>query len=831
MMNQDQPIFPPVLSGIPSNQGRSQVRRELASEINNLWQARTPDPARAVLARHPDLAADKSLVLDLAYEEYCLRLKDGEAPDPDAFCEGFPAYQTSLRRLIAMHHFLEGKPSLLREVPVTPWPEVGQTFLGFALQRELGRGAFARVFLATEAALGDRRVAVKISLQGAAEAKTLGPLSHPHIVSVHYVQEDPDTGLTAICMPYCGRATLHDVLDHAFAGPDLPTRAQVILEAVADKEADVDETQADQVLHHGSYVEGVVFLAVRLAEALDFIHQKGICHRDLKPSNVLLRPDGQPMLLDFNLSFDERFADQRLGGTLPYMSPEHLWATDLGRPADPSVIDARSDLFSLGVILYELLSGKYPFGPISPKLSAEQLRALLFTRQKKGPRSLRRLNPQVDRKLAQLIKRCLAYDPKDRPQTAREVADSLRLRLSHIQSKYGPTERGKASRWSIQYPLTMLYAAGLATAVFTGAWIVTHRDSPPARPDLSSQPFIDRFDYFLQRAKDASEAGRHQEALLAVEQALAHRLPALINPLFVADQNLVQAITIHSQAFIQPGIEEGVFDENWREEDLVRHGRSLAQVGYFLLKNRGLNKDAIPLLRRALAAGFKEASVDNNKEKASVHNNLAYAQWRMSDLDEAKKNLDEAIRLAPHLQAAWSNRAQVDLAKFTNRPPMQAAGPEDLGDMVATVGVASSLPAVYGYPSLVALSISRRHIPFQGICDIQQALALEPKVGDWYTGELYHVAARLCAVAARQHIYWKQQHIYWKQQALDNLQKAVALGCPRWDAIFDIVLKGDPQLEKMRLQKKVEAPSQRVRQLVDPCPPADEVAKSTGVGK
>src|SRR5262249_15411493 len=211
---------------------------------------------------------------------------------------------------------------------------------------------FARVFLATEPALGHRPVAVKISRRGGAEARTLGRLSHPNIVPVHSVVQDPVSGWTVVCMPYWGGVTLQQVL----AGTPPPARASAILDAACRAEDDdlpvPFREQPDRVFIQGSYVDGILHLVAQLADGLAFAHERGICHRDLKPSNVLVTPDGRPMLLDFNLSSDQELDREQFGGTLPYMSPEQLQAlvppTAGGAVPD---VDARSDLFGLGVIL------------------------------------------------------------------------------------------------------------------------------------------------------------------------------------------------------------------------------------------------------------------------------------------------------------------------------------------------------------------------------------------------------------------------------------------------------------------------------------------------
>ncbi len=176
-------------------------------------------------------------------------------------------------------------------------------------------------------------------------------------------------------------------------------------------------------LRQGSYVNAVLHIGHQLAQALAFVHEKGIYHRDLKPSNVLMTADGQPMLLDFNLSRHKQIADQGAAGTLVYMPPEQLAAVHPeNRSNSPILIDERSDLFSLGVILYELLTGANPFGPIPRQERLDAAGASWFERQRAGPRPLREKNPMVDAAGARIIERCLAFDPKDRPRNARELA-------------------------------------------------------------------------------------------------------------------------------------------------------------------------------------------------------------------------------------------------------------------------------------------------------------------------------------------------------------------------------------------------------------------------
>ncbi len=255
-------------------------------------------------------------------------------------------------------------------------PEAGTNFLNFQLIVELGRGAFSRVFLARQADLGHRPVALKIAVDLFDESHKLAQLQHTNIVPIYSAHNA--SPLQAICMPYFGRTTLADVL-LALQGKAVPESGQflvsmlrgtVLRESEAQFKAATNQAAVPlQKLEKLTYVHAMLEMTAQLAEGLAHAHDRGIVHRDIKPANILLSDDGQPMLLDFNLSDDVKGAakpsQSQLGGTLPYMAPEHLEAFQGGlRP-----VDARSDIYSLGVILYETLTGHLPFavesGPIS----------------------------------------------------------------------------------------------------------------------------------------------------------------------------------------------------------------------------------------------------------------------------------------------------------------------------------------------------------------------------------------------------------------------------------------------------------------------------------
>ncbi len=609
------------------------------------WKQGGQDPdARAYLDEHPELAANRSVVMGLAFEEFEQRLSKGEQVEVDAFAARFPICQSTLAKLLKFGDLAEHR-FCVQEGQV-PWPRPGQSLLGFQVVRMLGRGAFARVYLAREKALGNRPVALKVSQRGGAEADILGRLRHDNIVPVYSIQPDPLSDLTVVCMPYLGSATLENVLDHGFGHIPLspegsvghvsnvagqgerrgesptwaPRQAETILEATRPAANEVEwlsTSKPSKTLLRGSYVEGVLELGWQLAEALAFVHDQGIYHRDLKPSNVLVRPDGRPMLLDFNLSFDAQALEKAaLGGTPLYMSPEQLRAMDDHSKA-LCLLDGRSDLYSLGVILYELLSGALPFGDIPGSLT--QVQQELQLRQPRGPRSLREVNRQVDRKLAGIIEKCLAFQPADRYQTAQELATALRSCRSG----------GRRLRSWLAYHPKMAWAMASALVLLATVWTAVAAFRPPYRERQ------------LQQGMEALRTADYARAADFFNDALARQDSALFR--------LARARAYQGMAQWREAIDD------LRQADLLQpNGQTKACLGY------AYSKLDPPLWDRA--RNHYDAAIKAGFHSAIVHNNLGYCfMERRGGSPGAIQNFREAIRMDPGFQLAYYNRALVDL--------------------------------------------------------------------------------------------------------------------------------------------------------------------------
>ncbi|AFT98395.1 serine/threonine-protein kinase [Nocardia brasiliensis] len=252
--------------------------------------------------------------------------------------------------------------------------EIGQRIDDFDLLTGLGSGAFARVFLARQRSL-QRLVAVKISTDHGTEPQTLAQLDHDYIVRV-FDQRVLDSGSSAarrlrlLYMQFLPGGTLLGVLRWVRATPPAERSGRLLLDAVdaaMEEKGEIRPTDSSVRAEIAtlSWPETVAWLGRRLAEALDYASAHGVLHRDVKPANVLLTAEAVPKLADFNISFSRNVEGTSpvayFGGSLSYMSPEQLEACHPGFGRSAADLDTRADIYSLGVVLWELLTGAKPF--------------------------------------------------------------------------------------------------------------------------------------------------------------------------------------------------------------------------------------------------------------------------------------------------------------------------------------------------------------------------------------------------------------------------------------------------------------------------------------
>ena len=376
--------------------------------------------------------------------------------------------------------------------------ESSRTIGEFTVIREIGRGGMGVVYEATQASL-NRRVALKTlpisdrmdqrqiqRFQN--EARAAAQLQHPNIVPVFSI--GMDAGVHFYAMQFIPGYDLAHYIRHAktiLASPRAPrsgdtprfaaaTTAQVfqptpgMLQQSSDVAegstlsvplADFIDMMADQKssVADRSMFESILQIGIQAAEALHYAHQVGIVHRDIKPSNLMLDHEGKLWVTDFGLAQIQGAGALTMTGevigTLRYMSPEQ----PLGQRV---LVDQRTDIYSLGVTLYELLTFKKAFGGETPK---EIIRQVCFDE----PVSIRRLSPRVPEDLETIVLKAMAKNPADRYQSARELADDLeRFRADQPINARRPTLVQQGRRWIRRHTaLATAAAAGIVILLLT----------------------------------------------------------------------------------------------------------------------------------------------------------------------------------------------------------------------------------------------------------------------------------------------------------------------------------------------------------------------------
>ena len=264
----------------------------------------------------------------------------------------------------------------------------------YRLDEVIGRGGMSTVYRGTDTSL-DRVVAVKVALDPLVEESPI------------YLARFTQEAKSAASIGHPGVVTVYD------AGADGPTRF-IVMEFVPGRSL-ADILKEERPLEPARAAD----IAAQVADALAAAHAAGIIHRDIKPGNIMVEPNGSVKVLDFGIAraVDGGSLTQTATvlGTSAYMSPEQA----LGQP-----VDARTDIYSLGCVLYEMLTGEPPF-------VADVAAAVMHQHVRVAPKPAIERNPAIPPDLNALVMQMLAKQPKDRPQTAAEVRDRLRQAIAN----------------------------------------------------------------------------------------------------------------------------------------------------------------------------------------------------------------------------------------------------------------------------------------------------------------------------------------------------------------------------------------------------------------
>ena len=385
---------------------------------------------------------------------------------------------------------------------------IGRTLRHYEITALIGRGGMGEVYRARDTRL-KRDVAIKILPADMAadpvrlerfqrEAETVAGLTHAHIVTLYSVEEAE--GVRFLTMELVEGQTLDAMIPEGGLG-------------------------LKQVFEIGTAV----------ADALAAAHEKGIVHRDLKPSNVMIAQDGRIKVLDFGLAklsmaavSDSSMtvtspitAEGSVMGTVPYMSPEQLRGRD---------VDHRSDIFSLGIMLYEMASAKRPFaGDSNSDISSSILRDI--------PPPLDEVRPGLPHHLARIVSHCLEKDPRDRYHSAADVRNELRALRHEVESGAHMRESGRKNGRS----WTGFVVAAAVVVAAVALWLAFREKAPASVTSVDAPPSIAVLP-FANMSGDASQDyfsdGISEELLNLLAQIPALKVAARTSSFSFKGQNV-----------------------------------------------------------------------------------------------------------------------------------------------------------------------------------------------------------------------------------------------------------------------------------------------------
>jgi serine/threonine protein kinase len=427
-----------------------------------------------------DSDASRQGELARVLDSYLKAVETGEAVDPEILAAAHPEIAERLRACLAVLHVASQVESRI-DADTAIDPAVDTRLGDFRILRIVGRGGMGIVFEAEQVSLR-RRVALKVLPFAAAldpqqlrrfqiEAQAAAQLHHTNIVPIFSV--GCERGVHYYAMQYIEGQTLAALIGDlrrltGLEGPstDVTVSEQSLAaEIVAGRFApSVTRASSAVGIRDPAFFRTIAELGLQAAEALDYAHRLGIIHRDIKPANLLVDVRGNLWITDFGLARMQADAGLTMTGdvlgTLRYMSPEQS-------SARRGIVDHRTDVYSLGATLYELLI-------LHPAHDGRDRAELLHQVAFDEPRHPRMLNGFLPRDLETIVLKAMAKDPQQRYATAQELADDLRRFLEQrpIQARR-PTLWTRAAKWARRHKMLVASVTAVVMVVAAAGLMIT----------------------------------------------------------------------------------------------------------------------------------------------------------------------------------------------------------------------------------------------------------------------------------------------------------------------------------------------------------------------
>jgi serine/threonine protein kinase len=608
-------------------------------------------------------------------DEFTDRINRGDRPDVEDYARRYPEMAVILRQVL---------PALQVMGPCSPQDdpceaqatgEVAESgFLGdFRIVREVGKGGMGIVYEAEQISLR-RRVALKVLPFAATmdprhlqrfhnEARAAACLHHTNIVPVHYV--GCERGIHFYAMQFIEGQTLGAVIDelrqHVQPPKATEIRPREPLSAVAEAltsgrlapaaplQASPPSTPSvpppgapatpatestpqaglstERSIKDGAFFRSVAHLGIQAAEALDHAHHQGIVHRDIKPANLLVDVHSNLWITDFGLAqfqTDARLTQTGdLVGTLRYMSPEQAMAQ---RP----LIDHRTDIYSLGATLYELLT-------LQPAIDGQERLELLRKIEFEEPKPPRRHNNALPPELELIVLKALEKDPTQRYGTAKELADDLRRFLEDRPvSARRPTLWQRANKWARRHKsVVRAFSLGLALAVVVLA-VSTLLVWRAYRAEAEQRQLADAH---LREAREQRRQARQavDTMYLEVAQKWLENQPQKSE----LQKQFLEKVLHYYQAFAEAEGED--------EDAQFDKATAYLSVSQLLISSVGTGDQAQAPLRKAIA--ILEELADKSSDKGVYTLKLAQGLnlLAFSGAENRRQNLERAVSLLDDL--------------------------------------------------------------------------------------------------------------------------------------------------------------------------------------